>query len=272
MQEQVAIQKLLQERLAEVRVRNPSYSVRAFSMKLGLSSSALSEILRGRRQVSRKVAARIAERLCLAPPELAALLELFPERRRYGQLSGAFADELTSGLSPSERVLSPALELTADQFHLISDWHHFAILSLLETRGARAEASWIARRLGIRDRDAVSGLERLVRLGMIEVRSPARFKLTERRLVTTDGVPNASVRKNHADGLELAQRSLEGDPVATRDFTGLTLSFDAQRMGEARRMIRDFRGQFDRRFAPGAKSDVYRLSIQFLPLTKKEKS
>jgi hypothetical protein len=84
-QEQLAIQRLLHRKLEQARLRNPAYSVRALAMKVGLGSPALSEILNGKRRVSLKLALRIGERLCLSPPEVREIAELFPAKRPYAR-------------------------------------------------------------------------------------------------------------------------------------------------------------------------------------------
>ena len=84
---QLALQKRLNEAFSETQLKNPAFSLRAFARKLDLSPSALSEILKGKRRVSKKLAQRVVTNLCLAQSEAQSLLELFPEKpRRRRQL------------------------------------------------------------------------------------------------------------------------------------------------------------------------------------------
>ena len=78
MYEQIAVQKKLSEKFSDLRLKNPAYSLRAFSRKLGMSSSSVSEILNGKRRVSIKIVQRISDRLCLDPYERTQLISLFP--------------------------------------------------------------------------------------------------------------------------------------------------------------------------------------------------
>jgi len=50
MLEQNAIRKKLTEVLTEYQIKNPSYSLKAFSKKLKIAPSTLSEILNGKRR------------------------------------------------------------------------------------------------------------------------------------------------------------------------------------------------------------------------------
>lgn len=254
MQEQLAIQKLLNTKLAEIRVKNPSYSMRAFAKKTGLTSSALSEILRGKRRVSKDLAERIARRLCLAPDQSETLLGLFPEKLTYDSARREEAIRYT--------------QLNMDHFHVISDWHHFAILSLLETESYRHEAQWVARRLGIKTAEAKAALGRLERLGMIEIDKKGRATREDVHYATSDDIANISLRKLHAQNLELAQRSLQEDEVDERDFLAMTLAIDPQDMPVAKKMLREFSDRFGKRLESGAKKEVYKLCMQFIPLSK----
>lgn len=116
MEAQIAFQKILVERLTEIRLKNPAYSLRAFAKRTGLTPSTLSEILSGKRRVSRKLVERVARKLCLDPNQTDSMLQSFPAKRAYGQ--------------PASTSLAPYTQLNMDHFRVISDWYHFGILSL----------------------------------------------------------------------------------------------------------------------------------------------
>lgn len=254
MKDQLALQNLLNMKLTELRVKNPSYSMRAFAKKAGLTSSALSEILRGKRRVSRELAERVAQRLCLAPDQASALLELFPAKLTYDATAREAAISYT--------------QLNMDHFYVISDWYHFAILSLVETQGYRHEPAWVARRLGIKTTEAKAAFERLERLEMITIDKKGRATRHDVHYATSDEVASVSLRKLHAQNLELARRSLEDDEVHERDFTAMTLTIDPKDLPDAKKMLREFTDRFAKRLERGAKKEVYKLCLQFIPLSK----
>lgn len=125
-----------------------------------------------------------------------------------------------------------------------------------------------AKRAGILKEDVAEVLERLIRLEMLKiidgqyVRSVSKYR-------TTEDISNSSLRKSHAQTLDLAQLSLEADPVEARDFTWLTLPMDMKKMSLAKTMIRKFQDDLSAALEmesnPG---EVYRLAIQLFPLTK----
>lgn len=252
--EQKEIQNLLNEKLTEARLRNSSYSIRALAQKLGISASALSEILNGKRRISKKLAQRFAERLCLSPEENKRILGLFPSKQRNAPLETTQSREM--------------LQLNMDHFKIISDWYHFAILSLSETEDFRSDPDWIADRLNIKAKEAATALERLERLEMLERNDEGELVPTGTQYTTSDDIANLSLRKSHAQNLELARASLENDSVEARDFTAMTMAIDPSRLPEAKKMIRDFRNKLCAFLESGTKKEVYKLCIQTIPLTK----
>lgn len=258
MEAQTALQNLLTTRFSEARLRNPAVSLRSFARKAGLSASALSEILSGKRRVSRVLAERILNKLCVDPEQSAALLGAFPAKARRGSPV------------PAGPLLKYA-ELGIEQFRAVSEWYHFAILSLAEIDGYRHDAAWIAGRLGIRKPDAAAALERLEKLGMLRWDAASGKPVHGASAYsTTDGLADLSIRKAHAQNLELAQKSLENDPVNERDFSAVTMAIDPDRLPEARRMIREFEDRLCAFLEGGAKKEVHKICVQLFPLTRKE--
>ena len=250
---QLALQKKLNEAFSETQVKNPSFSLRAFARRLNLSPSALSEILKGKRRVSKKLANRVVSNLCLNPEEARSLLCLFPEK--------PLRREMTS------HYQTPYVQLSMDQFHLIAEWYHFAILSLAETTDFRDDCSWIARRLNLRVQEAQGALERLERLQLLKRDVDGRLRPTGLEYGTSDDVRDVSVRKAHAHNLELAKRSLDEDSVTVRDFTATTMAIDISKLPVAKKMIREFHDKLCAYLETGPKKEVYKLSVQFIPLS-----
>ena len=258
MQEQLKFQKLLSERLTDIRLKNPAYSLRAFAKKAGMTSSALSEILNGKRNVSRAFAQKILNKLCVEPDQAASLLDIFPEKSRRKHSLAARTLKYT--------------QLNMDHFRVISDWHHFAIQSLSETETYRHDPIWIAKRLGIRSSEAAAALERLERLGMLGIDDQGKVFRGASGYASSDDVADLSVRKTHAQNLELARRSLEIDAVHERDFTAISMAIDPDRLPEAKKMIREFQDRICEFLESGRKREVHKLCMQMIPLTKPERA
>jgi uncharacterized protein (TIGR02147 family) len=239
------LRRLLQESLVQRQMRNPSYSIRAFSQALGINHSALSEIFNGKRKVGPKLARRLAQSLMLGTD---AQDKLF---------------EVRSKKAENERT---AERLKADQFKLISDWYHFAILSLAEIKKFQSEPAWISERLGISRTQARDALDRLQRLGLLRGKN-GRLTPTGSSYDSPDGMADLAIQKTHAQYLDLAHRALELQDCDVRDFTGMTMAIDPKKLPEAKRRIRAFRHDLCEFLESGEKQQVYQFCIQLFSLS-----
>lgn len=252
MNEQLALQNALRSRLENLRIRYPRYSVRAFARKAGISPATLSLILQGKRRVSRKLARQISDRLLFDPQERAEVLRPFLERESR---------------SSSDRS-AEYVQLTVDQYNLIGDWRAFALLNLIKTRSFRNDTRWIARRLAIQPQEVRDTIERLKRLGML-TEEGGKLRRTAEKYRTTEDVANLSLRRSHQQTLDLAQVSLERDPIQRRDFTWMTFPLDIRKLSLAKTLIRKFQDDLLAALEPDSEPDeVYRLAIQLFPLTE----
>ncbi len=146
--------QLLRAALGERCAKNPQYSVRAFARACGISHTVLSLVLSGKRRLSKAATIKLADYLELDPQHCSALI-----KARKGVVT---AEDFQT--------------LPLDAFEVISEWHHYAILSLLEIPGAQFEARWVAKQLGIQILNARLAMERLQRLKLVEEVSPRQWR------------------------------------------------------------------------------------------------
>lgn len=252
---------ILRERLAEIQLRKPHFSMRAFARQLGVAAPVLTEILNGRRNVTYKTAAHLLERLVIEPSRSKLLLEKFAQRK----------PRATPRIEAAGEATTPAPEITVlstDQFNVVADWHYFAILSLAETVGFKSDAGWIARRLGIPKGEALRAVETLVRLGLLERGPRGRLHATGKTFSTTTDIPSAPIRQNHAQALELARTALYEIPMELTEFGASVVAADPKTLPEVRQRLRKMRREIADLLGKGEKREVYRLSVQLIPLSK----
>lgn len=229
--------------------KNPNYSLRAFARTLNMDSSTLSAILRGKRSLSFKMAKRLMDTL-----EVESLMRL--------KLAGSFL----SVENPAQNFF----QVDEDTINAISGWEHFALLSLFQTNDTKPSAKWAAMRLGISIGQTIAALDRLERLNLIS-RKGNPWKVTHQKLTTSHDLPSSALRKVHKEYIAKAVDSIESIDVSSRDITGSTMAINKNKLKEAKELIRDFRRNMATLLETGKKSEVYRLNIQFFPLTKESK-
>lgn len=260
---QIQIINLLKKELLAAQIKNPQYSIRSFSKKLRTSPSAISEILSGKRPLSVKNGQKFLDCLSVEPLRQKQLLEELSIEVRPSSASRAPMRSTDRGFELLDESI---------QYDVIANWYYFAILSLAETKNFRSDVAFIARRLRIKQQQAQKALDHLLKLGLLVRLRNGKVKASGVQFRTTTDIPSSAIRKNHFDHLELLKRSLEEDEIALRDFSAMTLTFDPEKIELAKDLIKEFRRNFTNKMeSEGKKTDVYRLSIQLIPLSHGEK-
>jgi len=239
------IKLILVEEYIKSQARNPSYSMRAFSKKIGISQSAISEILADKRPITKKAAIKILEGLSIDPIKVSSLFE-----------------------SNDSGNVQKFKSLDLDTFYMISEWHYFAILSLAETKDFESSPKWIASRLGISLKTAKEAIERLLRFDLLIEDPNGNLKSTGEQFEAVSELLRPALKKANRQNLELASLALDEIPVENRDFTAMTLCFDPARINDAKKLIKNFRRNFSRVMESGHKKEVYKLCLQLFPLSK----
>lgn len=243
-------QRLLTEKLLELKKKNSQFSLRSFSKSIKISPSQVSSLLSGRKKLTIKQASKIIEFLNLDETESQLLLQ-----------------DLLPANMKSQPTLSQQKILSQDEFDLISDWYHFAILSLGQIKNHEATAKWIAHRLRIDILTASAALKRLLRLKLIEIKNNQLRQISE-PLTTTTNIPSKAIRSYHSQNLQLAQEKLEVVPVEERLFSTITMATTPEKLKKVEKMINDFKHKICHELECNEPTDVYTLAIQLFPVTK----
>lgn len=257
MNAQINLQNILNKKFMEMKARNPSFSLRAYAKRLEVQSSPLSEILKGKRRVSRSMAEKFATKLMLDPTETMYLLKDFPavqKRNSYAKEKKSQDMEMT--------------RLNAEQFNLISDWVHYAILNLITTKDFISDPKWIAERLAVKKEKVDECLTRLFKLELIKRNDEGHFVRTKSNLNTSDDVVSLSVKKAHLIDMDMAKEKLLQCDVSQRDFTSITIPFDQSLMPEVKQMIRKLQSEIYELMQEHGPQEVYKINTYLYPLTK----
>lgn len=258
---QETIQKILIREFGLAQARNPSFSQRAFAKRLGLSSGATSNLLNGKRKISKKMANQLADRLSLDPLEKEKILESFPEKAASQEKESSQKRIKSVKRSKKERKLS------LDQFEIVANPLHFTLLSLLELKGLNPTTENLAKRLGKPLKEVKAAIDRLERLELIK-RVGKKLIVTGEELASPDEVVSSAIKKHHVLSMEEAKESLLRDPLNKRDFTSQTIAISPGKLEEAKALIRTFGEQLAELLDEGEKEEVYKINVQFFPLTR----
>jgi transcriptional regulator with XRE-family HTH domain len=247
-------QEFICQEYALRKKRNPNFSLRAFARWLDISPGQLSQMMTGKRTITPETLKKIGQRLGLSPAEKKLLMSSL--MKDHGFIEGG---EIKSGLN-----------LKDDQFRLIADWYHIAILSLSKIKGAQADPRWVARRLGISMEEAHGALLRLQRLGLIETK-PVFRQICEAMDIVSE-IPSEAIRKYHKQNLALASEKLELVSLELRQFQSLSMLLNPSSLKLFKKLIDDFLAEAavaaESNQNPSSAVEVYNLNVQLFPVTQ----
>lgn len=241
---------LLQEELLKRCRANPRYSLRAFARSLGTHPASLSHVMRGRRPLTGHAIRQMGARLGLSPDRI---------------------QDLERSNRDPEAKKDAFQTLAQDLFEVVSDWYHDAILELTRVKHFEADPRWIARTLAITPSEVHIAVERLTRLGLLEI-TPTGQWIDRSELNAVTGGPHTSIArmKLQRQLLERSIQALENDPYDLRDHSSLTMAMQTSDLPEAKERIRKFRRELCAYLQrPGTSPDqVYQLAVGLFALSR----
>ena len=253
----------LGELLNERCNKNPALSLRSFAFRLGLSASYLSRVLSRKRNLSPAMALQISRKLKLTEQETNYFVSLTEIEQSQNEQEKT---ELLKKLTRRYRNISEIISL--EQFKLISQWYHFAILALVKTSDFREDFSWMAERLGISPNEARLAYERLNKLGFLKKNNGIVMPLNNANVKSPEDISVVAIRENHKEQLQKAVNALDEINLELREFMNLAVNINVKDVKIAKNMIRDFINQFNSQLDRDSSDEVFQLNIQFYPLTK----
>jgi plasmid maintenance system antidote protein VapI len=228
---------------------NPSYSLRSFARSLEVSHSSLCQIMNRKRPLSQKMIQKMAAKLGFNDKEIDHFLE-------------------ESDLNDSK--LKEYEVLAYDTYMVASEWYHFAILQLIQVQGFRSDLSWISKRFDLAETCVEDAVERLKRLGLLNVREDGQFEDVSSGFTSTFSKANTNDAKRNLQRifLQKATDALELVSFDRRSHSGMTMAIDSRRLPQAREKIQKF-GRELRALLLSEKvpDSVYQLNVQLFPLT-----
>jgi uncharacterized protein (TIGR02147 family) len=204
-------------------------------------------MMSGKRSITAKTIKKFSQKLDLSPFE----------KKQW--MSSSVQEEQTS-------IEKKTLQLQEDQFRMISDWYHFAILAMTRLKNTQSDPRWVARELGIDVQDAHQALLRLVRLEILETK-PKLKQISDPIEVTSD-IPSEAIRKYHKQNLNLAAEKIETIPNSLREYQSVSLTLNPNQMKAYKKLIDDFMEQASEMQNNDKNQVIYNLNVQLFPVSK----
>jgi uncharacterized protein (TIGR02147 family) len=239
----------LQHELLRLQQKNSRFSLRAYAKMLSLEPAFLSKILNGKRKVTANTLNKLAPKLGLNHNHILFFMDKNSKDNPY-----SFS------------------EVSLEQYSMISDWYHFAILELINLKNFSPKTEWISESLGISEEEVKQATSRLVQLGLLSISNPGRPHEKWKSLQgnnTTIGNPFTAIafRNLQIQILQQSLKALEIVPIEYRDHSSMTMSINQAMIPKAKEKIKTFRRDLCQ-FLEGNKNrdSIYQLSISLFPV------
>ncbi len=224
-----------------------NYSLGMFARKLGIDTPTISRIIKGTRKVTDKMFRKIGPNLELSPKEIEAVI---------GRNSIGFGTENYS-------------QIEEDNFKLISEWYHFAIIQQTKLKDFQDDPKWIAKKLGIRVYEAKEAMERLFSQGYLSYNKDGKVVESE-AFIRFTSVGSKSANKHVMGVIQNAYKSVAGVSKEKRAHSTITVAVNEKKVDLIRSKIKNFSAELDRLLSDPEeeKNAVYQLALSFFPAGK----
>ena len=241
---QESFRKFVQEEYDRRLERNSNYSLRTFARNLQVDPSLLSKLLRGKRPFTKGMIDQIGSKVGLNEVELLSFKNSILKDEKWSLLSEMEEDTL-------------------------QHWSCLAILELLKTDDSKSNVSWIAKRLSVSEEIILSGLNKLQKNKIIEIKDSGIISMCKENTTTSRPKHSSIVKKRlQQQYLDLCSKAIEEVPFEKRENAGLTVAIDPSLIPEVKAKIKIFCREIDELAGKSEnKSEVYQLSVGMFPLT-----
>ena len=171
------------------------------------------------------------------------------------------------------KINSKHSTLNVDQFRLIADWTHAAVLELIQVSDFKPCLKWMAKSLGdhITESMLQSVIERLIRLELIEQKEDGTFRRIPATFIDVKNKgKNTAIRKYHRQMITKALDAIDEQTNDERVLSGVTLAIDKSKIDEIRDLFDQFRRKVSSLSTPNSCNEVYQFNIQAFRLTKSQ--
>lgn len=243
--------------------RRPHYSLRAFARDLELSPSTVSELIQEKVGLSKARALQIAKKLKLNPLHTEHFCDLISSAHARNP-----TEKKEAQIRARSRIRSQKSMLSLDQFKLIADWQHFAILELLELHNKYHSIKSLALSLNLSENTITQSLKRLERLNLIQTHENF-YAVTSTKTTVGEETPSLALQRFHTQLLDKAKLALSTQSLQQRDFQNTIFTLRKKELPQFKKDLEQASSALIQKYFHKDKKDVlYCLSFQLFQLNE----
>lgn len=149
----------------------------------------------------------------------------------------------------------------------LPEWHHYAILNLMENSDFNSDPHWISQRLHLDQNLVIESIDKLIVAGLAK-KTDNQLAPTYASLTSTHDIPSSALKNYHRQMIQKSMDSLDTVPVEMRDVTTLIVPTNPDQLYKAKLLTKQFRKDLSELLEDGNKTEVYSVCIQISPITK----
>lgn len=205
---------------------NPAFSLRAFSDKIGFKAKDfISRVMQGDKNLSTQSIQKIVAGLKFGKREASYFENLvwFNQAETIEEKNSWF-EKMQNDLK-IVRFTAGQYQLAFYQFQVYSHWRHLVIRSLIGMYGFHGDFSALAKAVHpqVSVEEAKESVSLLEKCHLVEKKDDGSYVLVNKDITTGDRTSRIALRGFHQKCLALGADSIDRDPPAVRNISGLTL-------------------------------------------------
>lgn len=261
--------KFLKDYYEEQKAKDPKFSHRYFTMKVGFSSSGyFSDVLAGKKNLSGAFTLKFAKALKLGKEEEEYFVNLvsFNQAKTLEEKNRYYEKMMTTGKVKVDVV-------DRDKHEYFRSWQYAAVREALHYLSVKDDYKHLGKALDppIAAKDAKKAIEVLVSLGLIVRDQAGAWRPTSGNLKMGGSIDALGLSNYHKSTLELVVRALDAFPPEQRGFSTLTLPLTGDKIRKAKLAIKNLRMYLLALAENGTRADrVYQFNFQMFPVTRIE--
>ncbi len=244
------------------KIKNKSFSMRAYALFLGIDSSLLSKILSGKREVSLDLFLSVKDKLIVDKALISASLIKLEEENTVRSFRLKKAREGHTILKQSH-------------FEIIKDWRHYAFLELLNFSDFQNSEAWMGEKLGITESEVKMLISRLVKTELLVINSKGEWIDSTNGLsshVLENGEVSIANKLYQETLIDLSKDALRNTNIERRDQSSIMMATSIDKVKAAKPIIKEFRRKLCAFLEETNEVDcLYQLGVSLFPLVESQK-
>ncbi len=246
--------KLLLKEFERRVAKNPRYTQRAFALSLNVDPSLLTKYFSEKRKISPKIAAQLLDKLAFTNQEKKFFLD-----------SVLNQNSTLKKISLSKKI-EPQVLMDADHFETISEPIYSQLLELASMKSFKLNRTTGSRALKISEAQTQDALERLNRLGFLEL-DHGHYRRTVGQIQSANfNVSTQALREYQKKVLNLAISKLDEVPISNRHQQSMTIASTQKKIDSAKIMIQDFISRLTDHLYDEDANQIYILQAGLFPI------